>query len=667
MCGIAGIVDICGGNHIPSDAVERMIAAIRHRGPDEQSVLRRPGIHLGAARLAIVDIAGGRQPMSNAQGSVWTVYNGEMFDHVEVRNRLQARGHVFRTQSDTELLPHLWEEFGENMLEHVTGQFAFALWDSRNDTVLLARDRIGICPLFWTVQAHQNGAGAKTRLLLFASEIKALLASGLVHTAPDHVGINHVFSFFAQPGPTTSFAGIRALPPGHYLRIERRSKNVEVPASRSYWSINFPDQGDEIDPPEQQVINRFESLFLDAVGKRLRADVPVVSYLSGGVDSGLVAAVASKLLNQSPLRTFSVSVKATGLDEGAKALGTAAAIGAAPVVVPFNKENLINLYPDLIWAAEAPVIDAAAAATLKLARTVHDHGYKTALTGEGADETMAGYAWFKSFKLLSMLNIAGLPVAIAARRLGLKLMRMSLPSQATMRRTLELLGGPNPWLDIYGLMSLSKMRFYCEELRQTVALESPFEFLEAETPRLLRWHPFNRGLYTGMRIMLPGNLLSLKGDRPAMASSLETRYPFLDEKIVAFLAQLHPRWKLRGILRDKYAERLVAARWLPREIAWRKKTMFRAPLTVLQAGTLEGETWLDQVLSPPSLQKTGLFDAEAVATWRGRLPSMLPGLKRTAIELGLMAVASTQLLHHIYFGGGLADLPAFSANRPVLR
>jgi asparagine synthase (glutamine-hydrolysing) len=663
MCGIAGIVDLSGRGGIPPGALDRMLGSLQHRGPDQLGSLQRPAVEMAAARLSILDVAQGRQPMANAQETVWTVFNGELFEHPKLRAQLQARGHILRTRSDTELLPHLWEEYGEGIFEQLRGQFAFAIWDSRRNVVILARDRMGICPLFWTVREFKDGPMAGAQLLLFASEVKALLASGLAAAAVDLTGLNHVFSFFAQPGPETCFQGIHSVLPGQYIHVPLTGRPFDGIHPRTYWKIDFPDQGEEIDPPEHEVVDRFEALFVDAVSSRLRADVPVVSYLSGGVDSGLVAAVASKVLGR-PIPTFTADVTASGFSEANAARTTAASIGSSQTIVPFDPPDATALYPDLIRAAETPVIDAAAAASLKLARAVHASKYKVVLTGEGADEALAGYPWFKTFKLLKLLDVGGLPVASALRRLLLKGMRLPLPSSATTRRTLELVGGPNPWLDIYGLMSLSKMRFYREELRETIAQQSPFETLEMDSARIAKWHPFNRALYTGMRIMLPGHLLSSKGDRPGMASSVENRYPFLDEKLIAFLSQLHPRWKLRGFLRDKYIERLVASRWLPREVAWRRKTMFRAPLEVVQTSPGRRETWMQQVLSPESLRKTGLFNVRAVEYGRSQLAAMPRGLNRTATELGLMAVAATQLWHHIYVGGNLADVPTFAPARP---
>jgi asparagine synthase (glutamine-hydrolysing) len=653
MCGIAGMIDMTGQRNAPSGVVRRMADAIFHRGPDEDGYLDRPGLGLGSRRLSIVGLADGRQPITNEDQTIWTVFNGEFFDYPETKAHLQAKGHIFRTHTDTELIPHLWEEYGEGMFEHLRGQFAFCLWDSKKNILILARDRMGICPLFWSVQRNAHG----TNWLFFASEMKALLASGYIDAKPDLKGVNQIFSFFAVPGPVTCFEGINLLLPGRYLKVQLGSGSPETAIQKkTYWEIDFPDWGQEENPSTTHVVEDFEKLFLAAVERRLRADVPVVSYLSGGVDSSIVVAVASKVLGR-PIPTFTIGIQSKGMNEELEAAETANHVGTKPLVVKYGASDVRENYPELINAAEVPVVDTSCAALMVLAKSVRENGYKVALTGEGADETMAGYSWFKIHKILSKLDLFGLPISMGLRNFALWITGQPRFPKDAVRRAHEVVGGHNGWLDLYGIMSLSKLRFYREDLRQTLALECAYDSLDLNVERLKKWHPFNRSLYLGQRIMLPGHLLCSKGDRVAMNASVETRYPFLDEAVVAFLAKLHPRWKLRG-LRDKYLERLVAERWLPKQVAWRKKAMFRAPLDSFHLSGPNTPKWIEQVLSTESLKKTGLFDAEAVQYWRTRLPKMWKMLKRTSVELGLVAVTATQLWHHIYISGDLADLPS---------
>ncbi len=669
MCGIAGVVDLSGRHSIPEGILQSMAEAIVHRGPDEDGYFEKPKLGLASRRLSIIGLADGRQPISNEDGSVSVVYNGELFDYPDLRRQLEAKGHRFATHCDTEIIPHLWEDHGEAMFEHLRGQFALALWDQRRQVLILARDRFGICPLYWTRQTRGS-----EDWLLFASEVKSLLASGLVLAKPDWRGINQVFTFFALPGPSTCFEGVEALVPGHRLSIDLSSlkrPNLDSRQSiaindRAYWEIDFPDRGEEDSGTDSKsLLDEFESLMIRAVERRLRADVPVVAYLSGGVDSSLVVALTAKVRGK-PVPTFTISIQDPALNERREADLVARHVGAEPVVVPCGRQDVLATYPALIRAAEGPVIDTACAALLMLAREVHAQGYKVALTGEGADEWLAGYPWFKVQRILDVLDfIPGIKLSQLSRRAYLRITGAPRFPWELSRRNQEALGGPNAWLDVYGLMSMSKLRFFSRQMLERSLEVVPYEHLGLNLDRARRWHPLNRSVYMGGRVMLPGLLLNAKGDRVAMNSSVETRYPFLDEDVFAFLARLHPRWKMRG-LRDKYILRRLAERWLPRSIAWRPKAMFRAPL---DSFSLENPPpFVGQLLSEESLQQTGYFDPQAVAHWRqAYLQMRAKSNQRTSIEMGLVGVVSTQLWHHTFIDSSLAELPSLASScRPSL-
>lgn len=653
MCGIAGMIDLSGEREAPFGVVPAMAQAIVHRGPDDDGFLERPGFHLANRRLSIVGLADGKQPIANEARTVWTVFNGELYEYPQKRPELEAKGHVFRTHTDTELIPHLWEEYREKMFDHLTGQFAFCLWDSRTNEVVLARDRPGICPLFYTVVRHDG-----TDWLLFASEMKALFASGLVDRKPDLQGLNHIFTFFAMPGPTTVFAGIKSIIPGRYLHFQlgRGTTPEAATTQKTYWQVTYPDRGQEdYGSDEKRVVDGFEQVLFRAVQRRLQhAEVPVVSYLSGGVDSSLVVAMANKALGRE-IPTFTVAVKSKGLNEESEALQTARHLGCHPVVVDCGHDELRAGYPELIATAEFPVMDTSCLGLLHLARAVHENGYKVVLTGEGADEWLAGYSWFKIHKLFGWLDkIPAVPAGYGIRRMLLAVTGQPAFPYSAYRRTQREMGGHNGWFDLYGMMSINKLRFFTGAAREQILSRSALSDLEL-SPDLHRWHPFNRQMYFGARIMLPGHLLSSKGDRIAMHSSVESRYAFLDEDVIAYMAQLHPRWKLRGVFKDKFVERKVAERWLPKEVAWRKKHMFRAPMdSWAQMGT---GSWIDQVLSEESIRKAGYFDHAMVTAARQRLAKPGRGLTRTGIEMGLTAVTATQLWHHLYISGDLCEIP----------
>lgn len=644
------MLDLAGERDVPEDVVRRMAAAIIHRGPDEEGFLWRPGVGLASRRLSIVGLADGQQPMSNENRSIHVVFNGELFDHVEKRKELADRGHHLTTHCDTEIIPHLWEDHQQGMFEKLRGQFSIALWDENQRLLTLGRDRFGIAPLFWTRQGDW---------LFFASEIKALLASGMVPAKPDLRGIDQIFTFSALPGPITCFEGIQCLPPGHFLQIHRANRS-EAPQirERAYWKMDFPNRGDELDGDPKKLVDQFEQLMLAAVEKRLRADVPVGSYLSGGVDSSMILALATHLRGKS-IHTYTVRVDEPGLDELDAASMVARHLGAAPPIVQeFRKEDAIESYPRLIQAAELPVIDTSCAALLQLAGKVHSCGQKVVLTGEGADEWLVGYPWYKIAKILDYLDfIPGVPLSEYARRSFLRLQKVPQYPRAFRARIVRSMGGPNAWIDSFGILTLAKLRFFSESMMEVQRANHPWETLGFDLERASKWHPLNRGVWVAGRVTLAGHLLQAKGDRVAMHSSVEVRYPFLDEDVFDFTSRLHPKWKLRGF-RDKHLLRLLAERWLPPSIYKRSKVIFRAPLDSFH---MDPEPpFVAQLLSEESLKRTGYFNAAEVHHWRKAYTGMrAESLPRLSIELALAAVVATQLWHHLYIDSNLCELPSW--------
>jgi asparagine synthase (glutamine-hydrolysing) len=647
MSGIAGAIDLHGERPFPEQTLHAMADALAHRGPDEAGYFAQDGVALAHRRLNIVAVRDGQQPLANEDRTIHVICHGALFEYANKRALLESHGHVFRTKSDAELLPHLWEQFGVGMFEHLVGQFAFVLFDQRQKRIVLARDRFGICPLHWSRQGDW---------LYFASEIKGLLASGHVPARPDRRGLNHAFTFFAMPGPITCFEGVQSLSPGHYLELTTDSAQVRTLHDRTYWQVEFPEQGTE-DPggDPKHLVDQFEQVMLRAVERRLHADVPIAAYLSGGIDSGLLVAMASKLRG-SPIPTFTIRIGDPKLDETAAANVVAKHVGTEPIVVHCGADEMMAAYPRLIHAVEAPVIDTACAGLLLIAQSLQAHGFKTAITGEGADEWLASYPWYKIHKLMSMLDvIPGLPVSTLVRKAFLRITGAPRFPDDVLPRIHALVGGHNGWLDVYGVMGMSKLRFFSESMRQVMADNLPYADLQLEPERMKHWHPLHRALALGARIHLPGLLLHAKGDRVAMHSAVENRYPFLDDEVFTFLARLHPKWKLRGF-QEKYILRLLAERWLPKEIAWKRKALFQAPLDSFHLAN--PPPFVEQLFSPESLRKTGYFDPESVRHWRQARTTLRAGsTQRTSIEMGLVGVLSTQLWHHLFIDATLADLP----------
>ena len=638
---------------MPEGVVERMAQALVHRGPDEAGFLHRPGLALASRRLSVVGLADGQQPVSNEDKDVFVVFNGELFDHPEKRAELAARGHRLHTHCDTEIIPHLWEESQERMFERLRGQFAIALYDVRRHQLTLGRDRFGISPLYWTRQGDW---------LLFASEIKGLLASGMVTPKADLRGLDQIFTFAAMPGPVTCFEGVQMLTPGHFLQITPANEGTAVPAVReqAYWTMDFPNQGEENPETDaRKLVDGLEDVLLKAVEKRLRADVPVGAYLSGGLDSSMIVAMACKLKGEA-INTYTIRVDDPALDELSAANRTAKFIGTKPPIVQdFKASDALEIYPQLIHAAEAPVIDTSCAALLMLAKRVHSNGQKVVLTGEGADEWLAGYPWYKIARIMGALDmLPGLRLSNVARRGFLRLNKVPQYSPGFRDGLEKAVGGPNAWIDSYGVLALSKLRLYSGSMREVREQNHPWTTLGLDLDRAKQWDPLNRGLWVGARVTLAGHLLQAKGDRVAMHSSVEARYPFLDEDVFDFTAKLHPRWKLKGF-RDKHLLRLVAERWLPKEIARRNKVIFRAPLDSFH---IDPEPkFVGELLSEESLRRTGYFDVAAVTHWRKAFRQMRVGsLPRLSMEMGLAAVVATQLWHHTFIDGTLAELPQWT-------
>ncbi|MFO0947671.1 MAG: asparagine synthase C-terminal domain-containing protein [Planctomycetota bacterium] len=334
-------------------------------------------------------------------------------------------------------------------------------------------------------------------------------------------------------------------------------------------------------------------------------------------------------------------------------------VGSHPTIITCDSRVISEAYPKLVVASEAPVMDTSCAALYCLAAEVRRQGYKVALTGEGADEALAGYPWFKTNRLMRLLDVGSFKPSNALRRAYLKLTAPHIP-YSNVEKIQAMIGGPHACADLYGLVSLSRSRFYTRPMFESIGGHIAYEDLDLNLDRLRRWHPLNQSLYLGYKTMLPGLLMNHKGDRPAMHNSVETRYPFLDEEFVAFCAKLHPTWKLHGLRRDKHVLRLLAGEWLPKEISSRPKAMFRAPFANTFFEHPPG--FVDQLLSEESLRHTGYFDPARVKAFRDTYQQFRWGSgKRLTLEMGLTGVMATQLWHHTFLGGGLCDLPTWKA------
>lgn len=612
-----------------------MAAAIAHRGPDDEGFYFEPGLALGSRRLALVDPEHGRQPLTDPSGRFVVVANGELFSHAEERQRLEARGARFRTRCDTEVWTQAVALDGEAAFPAARGQFAVAVWDQRERRLMLARDRFGICPLY-TAQADG--------WLLFASEIKGILAAGMLRAELDCRAVDHIFSCLCASPVRSPIAGITPLPPGHKLVAGSGS-----PAAVSRFAeLEFPVMGQERRAPfaraRAALTSELEHALAGAVARRLAADAPVAMYLSGGVDSSLLVALAAKQRARE-VTAFSVRLVGLGHDESDLAAQTAQTLGVRHVTVTLDPAQVAALFPEVVIAAEVPILDHADACLLLLAQKVRARGFKAVLTGEGADENFAGYPWVSLLHgRAGALVRAGAAVLGAAIGGGRARLDASGPLSTTAAGRL------------YALFSRVRAFLYADSFFERLGSYSPADDHAWSPERVRSWHPLNQSLYADFECVLGGHLLADKGDRVAMAAGVEPRFPFLDEEVVALAASIDPALKLRHG-QDKWLLRQVAARVLPAAVANRQKHMFRAEPIIHAPGR---PAWTDELLSPESLRRTGLFEPTAIAAALAQRSGSALSPRTSLLQGGLTGVVSTQLFIHLFCGGGLCSLPVWS-------
>lgn len=643
MCGIAGAFDLEGQRLFDESRLLSMTGAITHRGPDDEGIHIEPGVALGARRLSIVDLSGGHQPIANETGRIWVAFNGEIFEYPEIREKLLAKGHHLATRCDTEAWVHLYEDHGPGMFGHARGQFGVSLYDRDQRTLILGRDRVGICPLYYTVQDGW---------LIWGSEIKAILASGMVMPRANVKGLDYFFNFFSATPGQTVFEGIRAIAPGHFLKV--KDGRIET---HKYWDLEFPDNGQERVAADPSIlVDELERLLGHATKIRLRGDVPVASYISGGLDSTVVLGLATRERG-GPVDSFTIALENAGPDERDKAIEAATSLGSPLTMVTMEKKDVAAALPELIRAAEMPVLDTSAGCLLRLAQAVNESGNKVVLTGEGADEALAGYAWFKSGMARERFRRRFGSVIPALLRRGL--LRMIDSDTRARHERFPIMGQRTAQQDLYDWLGQGRSLVYGGRMWDSLEGYNPYEDIDLPNPNFRRWNWLNQSLYVGYKVMLAGMLLHAKGDRVTMNASVEGRYPILDDKVIEFCATLHPQYKLNGRI-DKWLLRQVAAKTLPTKIANRKKTMFRASRADGILGP-DRPAWVDQLLSEESLAKAGYFDPAKIARQR-KLQTSMPAvtLRRFVMDQTLTCVVTTQLWHHIYMGGDLCDLPRWN-------
>ena len=603
MCGIAGIHNLAAGAPPLLSEAAAMIHCLRHRGPDDTGFHADDAIALAHARLSIIDLEGGKQPLHNEDGSIQVVANGEIFNYLELRRELQAAGHRFTTHSDTEVIVHAYEQHGLDFVERLNGQFAIALWDSRARRLLLARDRTGIRPLYYTTVGGR---------LFFASEIKALFALPMVPRHLEPRALGEIFTFWSVQPPATPFAGVQALPPGHWLAVERGTLRQQ-----RYWDWSFPSQVPENPPTSEAAAAELRELLVDAVRLQLRADVPVGAYLSGGLDSASVVAIIRKH-TAAQLRTFSLSFEDEEFDESRYQRLLVQALGTEHTEVPCSRDAIGAAFPSTLWHTEAPILRTAPTPLLLLAAAVREHGFKVVLTGEGADEVCGGYDLFKEAKIRRYW--ARQPGSARRARLVARLYPYLTHSPAAAGPLAQLFFGR-------GLAQSDRPTFAhmprwttTQRLWQFFAPEvvagwkdwDPAAALQSSLPPGIEdWVPMGRDQYVEAHTLLSSYLLSSQGDRVAMAHGVETRFPFLDHRLIEYANSLPPHYKIQG-LQEKAVLKKAMQGLLPPEILQRPKQPYRAPDSPCFFPRQRPLPYVEELFREARLRESGLFDPKAV-------------------------------------------------------
>ncbi len=662
MCGIAGYIHADPSKPVDPETLMAMAAIQHHRGPNGmglQTIADR-GVGFSHARLSIIDLneARGRQPFLSADKRLLMAHNGEFYDYKRLRADLTSRGARFRTKSDSELVLHLYRRYGlDEMLTHLRGEFAFALFDSARDRLILVRDRFGIKPLYW---CQADG------MLAFGSEIKGLFAHPEVPRRFSDAGLYHQLMQTMVPG-TTAFEGIHQVQPGHVMVIERGHGRFHIRAFK-YWDMDFPlirERKD--DQPEEYYIEGVRERLLKGVQLRLEADVPVACYLSGGIDSCSILGLAAAS-QQSPVKAFTIGFDDTNYDETAVAREMARSVGADQDIMMLNAGHLYANFVETIWHTERSIYNTLGVAKLLMSRRVNKAGYKVVVTGEGSDELFAGYPAFRRDMFLHGLD----PLDEAERAVWEQMLSESnalvrgsmLAENELHDPALDALVGftPSclqPWLasseHVPGLLNPERRkRLQGYEPGRTIAEALDGSMIEDR-------HPLDKAQYVWIKTMLEGQILTWGGDRVDMANSMESRPAFLDHHLAEFATQLPPSMRIKGRT-EKYVLREAMRELLPKVLYEREKFAFMAP-----PAHTDPEKWKAvqnlsaKYLSDEAIHDAGLLDAQGVKALFDRLEDPDTAIPtKVQMDAVINHLLSVQILHHHFIH---PDVPALARHR----
>lgn len=632
MCGIAGIFNYPDPEQANEAILRRMLSVIRHRGPDETGIYAGPSIGLGSVRLSIIDLASGQQPIPDASGDHWIVFNGEIFNYVELRQELLHKGIQLKTQSDTEVVVQMYALYGPACLQRFNGQFSFCIWNKVKKELFLARDRVGIRPLFYW---QDRGAFA------FCSEIKGLFTLDQIQRSIRPESLAEVFTFWTTLSPATPFEKIYELPPAHYMLVNEQSTKIE-----RFWSLEYLPAEKQDTRSLSECVEEFKELFHDAVRIRLRADVPVGAYLSGGLDSSATTAFIHAI-EPGVLNTFSIGFRDGEFDETPYQLEAAKYFETRHIAYVCSSREIADHFPDTIWHTEYPILRTAPTPMFLLSRKVREHNIKVVITGEGADEFMGGYNIFKEARirrfwarepqskirplLLNKLypylkSVQGMNTQALKMFFGFRLTETDHPLYSHLLR----------WHNTSRIKT-----YFSPELNSSINGFDPMQGMLALLPGTFNgWGDLSKAQYLEASVFMSNYLLSSQGDRMAMGNSVEGRYPFLDYRVIEFSARLPENFRLNG-LEEKYLLKKAISGKIPESILNRPKQAYRAPIAKSFLGTDPPE-FVREMLSDSSIRSNGLFDADKVNSLVGKIET---GQNFSEVDqMALAGVLSTQLL-----------------------
>lgn len=581
MCGICGMFDLKNEQRIEPSVLETMTLTLSHRGPDDIRFFRKGNIGFGFTRLSIIDLEKGRQPLTNESGSVVMVCNGEIFNYKSLREKLIFKGHQFKTNTDIEVIIHLYEDLGMEFLNDLNGQFAFAIFDFDRNLLFCGRDQVGIAPFFYTIADN---------VFIFASEIKAILENPSVRKEVDLIGLDQILSFPGMISPRTLFKNIHCLENGHYLLL----KDFRVHEKYEYWDLKYP-KIDEIKyrEDEQYYFERLTELITKAVKYRLQADVPVGFYLSGGLDSSLIASIINKTSPGGRKNTFSVCINDKVMSETKYQRMMANYINSIHHEVPFDPGDIVRRLPKVIFHSESVLKETYNTASLALSEKVKEQNVKVILTGEGADELFAGYVGYRFDSIRKSQE------------------KESPPGSFEEDNVRERIWGDKDFFYEKDYFSFQKVKqhLYSNNINHIFDEINCLNYPVVNQERIKNIDIVHKRSYIDFKLRIPEHLLADHGDRMAFANSVEARYPFLDKELIEFTTVIPPYLKLKDF-NEKYILKRIAASLVPSEIIKRPKFTFVAP------GSPEllkqDPEYFNDLLSYERIKRQGYFNPESV-------------------------------------------------------